>query len=67
MGFEIDYFWASSGLVSVQINTDKNFFLNMHILPRPEKWLWGRNHRWHSKPGVDFGLGPIFRITCVQL
>lgn len=67
MKFEIDYFWSSKGLVSFHVSTAKNFFMDLHIIPEPSAWLWGRNSYWKNQPVVDFGVGPLLRLVCVQL
>lgn len=67
MNFEIDYLWASKGLISIHVSTTKNFFMDLHILPEPVSWQWGKNKYWNNFNIIDFGMGPLFRFVCVQL
>jgi hypothetical protein len=67
MEFEIDYFWTSKGLISIHVATSKNFLMNLHILPQPSSWLFGKNKYWEGQPVLDFGMGPLFRMVCAQL
>lgn len=67
MNFEIDYLWSTKGLISIHVNTTKNFFMDLHLLPEPSSWLWGKNNYWQKQDVVDFGMGPLFRLVCVQL
>jgi hypothetical protein len=67
MQFEIDYFWSSKGLISIHVVTSKNFLMDLHIVPEPASWMWGKNDYWRGHPVLDFGAGPLFRLICVQL
>lgn len=34
----------------------------LHLVPYKENRVWGFEVGWGDGPGVDFGLGPLFRF-----